>query len=162
MAWSLQHRLALISTQRQMRFLRIFFGWFFGLAGAISLCASAKVFIFLVPFTHESSSVPPPLFDSFVTPFLILTFVLFLFSLVLVRAWWVIWKQRPSARTWGAAAGGIALIIPYTGILFESPPLSYIRWELLLLGAFAVVAFAWPDPEPEAETSTTSHGEGGN
>jgi hypothetical protein len=70
-------------------------------------------------------------------------------SIVFGLAWWKVWKQRPSARTWGIVASVLVTTLPLRQIIFF--PRSIHSYSVLVLasGIVGLVAFSMRDKTSE-------------
>jgi len=88
-------------------------------------------------------------------------------------SWWKIWKEKPSAKGWGIAAGLITSLLPLWSIVRFSHSLLSLQGLLMALGVLGLVVFlrqyekqAIPDRreiedsgQDSAETDDTAVGE---
>ena len=75
--------------------------------------------------------------------------VLSLLSVVSAMAAWSTWNDKPGARVWGILAGLQLLLLPLVVMIFGHRPLTARGVPIILLGAFALIAYGWPDRQAE-------------
>jgi drug/metabolite transporter (DMT)-like permease len=80
------------------------------------------------------------------------TFLTYIFGM----AWWTVWKEKPSGKSWGIAASLINNLVMISAFILHKRPLSDYQWEVLAIGIVGLIAFLWPDEEEsEIDVSET-------
>ena len=62
-------------------------------------------------------------------------------------AWWTVWKEKPSGKSWGIVASLINNLAMITAFILHKRSLSGCQWEVLVVGIVGLIAFLWPDKE---------------
>jgi hypothetical protein len=134
-----------------MRDIRKFLGWAFLIASLVSIC-----------LTILSIERGIQMHYDFLRPRILLLEAAFpVMAVIFGMTWWTVWRDKPSARGWGAAASSIQILLPLCMIIFRSYSILGCQGVGLALGVVGLIAFSWPDKsqtatddsEPESDPS---------
>jgi drug/metabolite transporter (DMT)-like permease len=70
-----------------------------------------------------------------------------LLTYIFGMAWWTVWKEKPSGKSWGIAASLINNLVMIMAYILHKRSLSGYQWEVLAIGIVGLIAFLWPDKE---------------
>lgn len=118
---------------KSMKSIRKLFGWLFG-SIALWICVFEALAYRKLLLSHRS----------FTSLDLIQRGVMGLLVVVSAGAWWTNWKEQGGARIWGVLACLLGMFITVAGMRHIHHHRSQ-AFTLLLLNAFALLAFVWPD-----------------
>ena len=79
-----------------------------------------------------------------------------LLSLVWLIAGWTIVMEKPRARVWGIVASLLVIAVPLILKVARHRPLTNARVAILVTGAIALIACAWPDRARESGSESNS------
>ena len=80
-------------------------------------------------------------------------------ALIYAIAWWTTWKEKPSERVWGIAAGLLHLSAVLFVMHFARVSMNEVVWGALSFGALALVAYSWPGREDDPKTREPLEGD---
>ena len=73
-------------------------------------------------------------------------------AVVFGKAWWTVWKERPSARVWGIAASLMWTLIFFSQFIIPLRPVWDKHVGALFIGGVGLVAFLWYGKERVPKT----------
>jgi len=127
--------------------LRWALGWNFAFMALI--CAAMSILVILrtmrfkqEAFQHAASSNPLVFFLYAVFPVAAVLFGV---------AWWKIWRQRPSARTWGIAACILLALHPLWRVIGRQGSVHIYNFIVLAVAIVGLIAFSIRDNDPLGE-----------
>ena len=128
---------------RECQIYRKIMCWIFAIIAVVCLWIVLYHITYIIRYYYTHLS----LLMHFSLRILIVPVLFALLAYIFGMAWWTVWKDKTSAKSWGIVASLINILVMLRPFIRHSHSLSGRQWELLAIGIAGLIAFMWPDKE---------------